>query len=79
MSPSTAGRSSRPCPERPGSRRPLPAGRPGLPAKGDANDPAGSGDRPQRVCGLPRLRDELQTVEHLGHGGCADRPESLWG
>ena len=41
------------------------------------NDPARPRHRPQRVRRLPRLRDELQGVEHVGVGGAARRPRAL--
>ena len=44
---------------------------------GDAHDPAGARDRPQRLRGLPRVRDELQGVEHVGRGGQSRRPASV--
>jgi Fe-S-cluster-containing dehydrogenase component len=37
------------------------------------SDPARAGHRPQRLRRLPRLRDELQAVEHLGRGRPAGR------
>ncbi len=38
-----------------------------------ADDPARARDRPQRLRRLPRLRDELQGMEHLGRRGHAGR------
>jgi hypothetical protein len=45
--------------------------------KGGQHDPAGPGHRPQRLRGLPRLRDELQAVEHLRLGRPAGGREPL--
>jgi hypothetical protein len=65
------------CPCYPACSRRQHAGRPGLRGEEFANDPACLGHRPERLCRLPRLRDQLQAVEHLGNCGCAGRLESL--
>ncbi len=41
------------------------------------DDATRAGHRPQRVRGLPRLRHELQGVEHVGLGRAARRPRSV--
>ena len=53
-------------------------GRRSSPAEGgDANDAARARHRPQRLRRLPRLRDELQGVEHVGRGRAARRSQAL--
>ena len=43
----------------------------------EGHDPARARHRSQRLRRLPRLRDELQGVEHVGLGGAARRPQSV--
>ncbi len=73
------GRSSRRCRAAPGTR--AGRGRNGWPmsrARKSANDQAArAGHRPQRLRRLPRLRDELQAVEHLRRGGLPLGRQSL--
>ena len=45
--------------------------------QGAHDDPAGPRHRPERLRRLPRLRDHLQGMEHLGRGGPAGRREAV--
>ena len=76
----TSRRRSIRCPRYRAPRPCFPSGSPTLPATDYRDDPARPRHRPQRLRGLPRLRDELQGVEHVGsrrrHGRRASRTDA---